>query len=85
MSNLPFLSKILKHAVTTQRISIPAVMFLFEPFQFGFYTGHRTGTTLLRVTNEHLLTVDLGHLSILLLLDLTAACDNISHTFCLSH
>lgn len=53
-------------------------------FMRGVSICHSTDTALLRVTNDILPSADLGHFTILLLLDFTAAFDTISHTVLLS-
>ena len=73
ISNLPFLSKILEHIVTTQLKAHLCSNDLLEPFQSGFHSKQSTETALLKVTNEVLLSADSSHLTILVLLDLTAA------------
>ncbi len=84
ISNLPFLSKILERVVASQLRTHLISNNLFESFQSGFRSKHSTETALLKVTNDLLLSADSGHLTILILLDLTAAFDTINHTILLS-
>ena len=84
ISNLPFLSKVLERVVATQLKSHLNSNDLYEPFQSGFRSKHSTETALLKITNDILLSADSGHLSILLLLDLSAAFDTINHSILLN-
>ena len=52
---------------------------LLEPFQSAYRKSHSTKTALLRVVNDLLQACDSGHVSILSMLDLSAAFDTIDH------
>lgn len=79
VSNLTFLSKILEKIVLTQIESHLSVTRLRETFQSAYRSGHSTETSLLRVTSDLLKATDDGHVSVLALLDLSAAFDTIDH------
>lgn len=57
ISNLPFLSKILQHALAYQLRTHLTPYNLFESFQSGFQWKHSTKTALLKITNNHCSTV----------------------------
>ena len=84
MSNLPFLSKVLEKVVLHQLRGHLLANNLSETFQSACRAHHSTETALLDVTNCRLGSADEGRVSILTLLDLSAAFDTLDHSILLT-
>ena len=83
VSNLPFLSKILEKVVLMQLTNYLTSNQLTHQFQSAYRAGHGTETVLLRIVNDILTASDAKQVSILTLLDLSAAFDTIDHSIML--
>uniref|UniRef100_A0A669CX68 Reverse transcriptase domain-containing protein n=1 Tax=Oreochromis niloticus TaxID=8128 RepID=A0A669CX68_ORENI len=84
VSNLPFLSKILEKPVFTQINDFLNDKQILEIFQSGFRVNHSTETALLKVLNDIRCNWDSQKLSVLVLLDLSAAFDTVDHAILLN-
>ena len=83
VSNLPFLSKVIEKAVAAQITSHLNKYDLFEKHQSAYRKCHNTETALVKITNDLLLAADDKNVSILALLDLSAAFDTLDHSILL--
>ena len=84
VSNLPFLSKIVEKVVMAQLSEHLQTNNLFYPLQSAYRAGHSTETALIKIVNDLLISLDENQISLLSLLDLSAAFDTIDHSILLS-
>ncbi len=84
VSNLSFLSKLIEKIVAIQFVDHLTTNKLMDPLQSAYKKGHSTETALLKVQNDILIDIDSKNISILVLLDLSAAFDTIDHKVLLS-
>uniref|UniRef100_A0AAQ5X7A8 Reverse transcriptase domain-containing protein n=1 Tax=Amphiprion ocellaris TaxID=80972 RepID=A0AAQ5X7A8_AMPOC len=84
ISNLPFLSKIIEKAVFQQLNNYLTKSNSFNVFQSGFRQHHSTETALIKVINDIRLSTDSGRMTVLVLLDLSAAFDTVDHNILLN-
>ena len=80
VSNLPFLSNILEKVVSLQLRDHLSKNGLYEIYQSAYRQFHNTETALLKVQNDLLCEAEKGKISILALLDMSAAFDTIDHS-----
>ena len=79
VSNLSFLSKLLERVVAKKLQSYMDTHGLYDPTQSAYRTGHSTESALTKVQNDLLCTIDKHGVSILVMLDLSAAFDTVDH------
>ena len=79
ISNLSFLSKILEKAVNSRLDAHLESNSLLSNHQSAYRKHHSTETVLIKVQNDILSSLDSGYATILLMLDLSAAFDVVSH------
>ena len=85
VSNLCFLSKTVEKAVCNQITSFVAQTNNTEELQSAYCEDHSTETALLKVKTDLLTALDNQEVSCLILLDLSAAFDTVSHKLLLNH
>ena len=79
VSNLQFISKLTERAVCDQTAEHVSRSGLYPLLQSAYRAGHSTETALLKVQNDILLAMDRQHVTLLVLLDLSAAFDTVDH------
>ena len=84
VSNLPFISKILEKVVYCQINKHLQDNDLLEKYQSAYKKIHNTETALLKIFNDLLLSADQRNISLLVMLDLSAAFDTIDHSILLN-
>jgi len=80
VSNLTFLSKVLEKVVAAQLNAYLERNSLLEPCQSAYRKGHSTETALVHVHNDIVHAMGQRKVVLLVLLDLSAAFDTVSHT-----
>ena len=79
VSNLPFVSKLTESAVYNQTHGHICKNNLYPPNQSSYRKNYSTETALLKVKNDILLNMNKQHVTLLILLDLSAAFDTVDH------
>jgi len=80
ISNLSFVSKLLERTVASQTSAYLNDNKLFRPLQLAYRPRHSTETALLKTVNDALLAADQGMVTIIVLLDYSAAFDTVDHS-----
>ena len=84
ISNLPFISKVLERAVNERMLQYLHSNGLFPEHRSAYRRSHSTETALLKVTSDGLIAADQGKLTLLGMLDLSAAFDCVDHDILLN-
>lgn len=79
ISNLSFLSKLVERVVAKRFTSFANSYHLFPSQQSAYRAYHSTETAVLSVHNDLVRATDKGHVSVLVLLDLSSAFDTVDH------
>ena len=84
VSNLQLISKLTERAVFDQVHRHMVEYSLYPVLQSAYRKGHSTETALLKVTNDILMNMDRQHVTLLVMLDLSAAFDTVHHEILLN-
>ena len=79
VSNLQFVYKLLERAVACQLQSYLTENNLYPLMQSAYRKFHSTETALLKIQNDLLMAMNRKHVTLLVLLDLSAAFDTLDH------
>ena len=79
ISNLTFISKVVERLVCRQLVSFLEKNGLIPSLQSAYRRGHSTETAVLKILSDILLAADRGEVTLLGLLDLSAAFDTVDH------
>ena len=79
MSNLQYVLKLTERAVSNQTHAHLTSHGLYPPFQSAYRKCHSTETALLKVQNNILMNLNTQRITLLVLLDLSAAFDTVDH------
>ena len=85
VSNLPYIGKLIERIVVKQLNEYRADNDLFEKCQSAYKEFHSTETALLKILSDLLVAMDDRKCSLLVLLDLSAAFDTVSHDILLEN
>ena len=85
ISNLSYISKLTEKAVFQHLNNNLLINKLYLRLQSAYRKYHSTETALLKITNDILLNMSNQQVSLLVLLDLSAAFDRIDHSILLNH
>ncbi len=83
ISNLPFKGKIIENVAFNQLNKYLNSNGYLDNFQSGFCVHHSTETALIKIINDIRFNCDTGKISVLVLLDLSAAFDTVDHNILL--
>ena len=79
ISNLPFISKLVEKCMLKQLMKHCEKYNLLPDFQSAYWKHYSTETSLIRLTNDILWLMEKQHITLLAILDLLAAFDNMDH------
>ena len=85
VSNLQYVSKLMECAVFDQTHAHLTSHGLYPPFQSAYHECHSTETALLKVQNDILMDLEPQRITLLILLDLSAAFVTVDHGVLLNH
>lgn len=79
VSNLPYISKLTEKAVYNQHHSHMTDNSVYPEMQSSYRRGHSTKTALLRVANDIIIKMNSQEVTLLVMLDLSAAFNTVNH------